>query len=181
MRVMPVHDKTAVSAQPHRTTSRAMSLGDRRGLTVMPNDMIHATTSISEIGAIFVAVADQERALAFYRDTLGFELRADFTYGGGIRWIEVAPPGAANSLALVGPGEGRSADSDRTYCALATADIEADHAALRGQGVDVGEIATAGGSRPGLLCTDARVPDPVPAQFLFRDPDGNRFLVVQSG
>jgi catechol 2,3-dioxygenase-like lactoylglutathione lyase family enzyme len=147
----------------------------------MPNNMTHATTSISEIGAIFVAVADQERALDFYRDTLGFELRADFTYGGGIRWIEVAPAGAANSIALVGPGEGGPAGGDRTYCAFATTDIEADHASLRARGVDVDEIAAAGGSRAGLLSTDATVSDPVPAQFLFRDPDGNRFLIVQPG
>lgn len=147
----------------------------------MPNNMIHTTTRISEIGAIFVAVSDQERALEFYRDTLGFELRADFTYGGGIRWIEVAPVGAGNTIALVGPGEGRPAGDDRTYCAFATTDIEADHAHLRERGVDVEEIASAGGSRVGLLGTDATVPDPVPAQFLFRDPDGNRFLVVQPG
>ena len=148
----------------------------------MSNNMTHTPTSISEIGAIFVAVADQERALEFYRDTLGFELRADFTYGGGIRWIEVAPPGAGNSIALVGPAEGGPAGGERTYCAFATDDIEADHASLRARGVDVDdEIATAGRSRPGLLSTDATVPDPVPAQFLFRDPDGNRFLVVQPG
>jgi len=147
----------------------------------MPNNMTHTTTSISEIGAVFVAVSAQERALAFYRDTVGFELRADFTYGGGIRWIEVAPVGAANTIALVGPGEGRAAGDDRTYCAFATADIEADHAHLRARGVDVEEIASAGGSRVGLIGTDATVPDPVPAQFLFRDPDGNRFLIVQPG
>jgi catechol 2,3-dioxygenase-like lactoylglutathione lyase family enzyme len=149
----------------------------------MTHNMTHSATRISEIGAIFVGVSDQERALAFYRDTLGFEVRAEFTYGGGIRWIEVAPAGATNTIALVGPGEGegRAAGDDRTYCAFATTDIEADHAHLRSHGVDVEEIATAGGSRAGLLSSDATVPDPVPAQFLFRDPDGNRFLIVQPG
>lgn len=147
----------------------------------MTKNMTHATTRIREIGAIFIAVADQEHALEFYRDTLGFELRADFTYGGGIRWVEVAPVGATNTIALVGPEEGRSTGDDRTYCAFATADIEADHAHLRERGVDVEEIASAGGSRVGLFGTEATVPDPVPAQFLFRDPDGNRFLIVQPG
>jgi catechol 2,3-dioxygenase-like lactoylglutathione lyase family enzyme len=147
----------------------------------MPNNLNHSATRISEIGAIFVGVSDQDRALAFYRDTLGFQVRAEFTYGGGIRWIEVAPAGATNTIALVGPGEGRAAGDDRTHCAFATTDIEADHAHLRARGVDVEEIASAGGSRVGLLSTDARVPDPVPAQFLFRDPDGNRFLIVQPG
>lgn len=147
----------------------------------MPNNMTHSATRIGEIGAIFVGVSDQDRALAFYRDTLGFEVRAEFTYGDGIRWIEVAPAGATNTIALVGPGEGRAAGDDRTYCAFATTDIEADHTHLRACGVDVEEIASAGGSRVGLLSTDATVPDPVPAQFLFRDPDGNRFLIVQPG
>ena len=59
-----------------------------------------STTRITQVGTVFVPVSDQERALAFYRDTLGFEKRADFTYGGGLRWIEVAPPGAANTGSL---------------------------------------------------------------------------------
>lgn len=60
-------------------------------------------TRISQVGAVFVPVADQDRALEFYLDTLGFEKRAEFTYGGENRWIEVAPPGAANTIALVSP------------------------------------------------------------------------------
>jgi catechol 2,3-dioxygenase-like lactoylglutathione lyase family enzyme len=131
---------------------------------------------------VFVPVADQGRALEFYVDKLGFEKRADFVYGDGIRWIEVAPPGAANTIALVPPGEGRSAGGDAAYCAFATDDIESDHAALRARGVDVdAEIAGAGTRRSGLISIDATVPDPVPPQFFFRDADGNRFLIVQPG
>jgi catechol 2,3-dioxygenase-like lactoylglutathione lyase family enzyme len=140
------------------------------------------TTRIKEVGAVFVPVADQERALAFYTEKLGFEKVADFTYGGGVRWVEVAPAGASNTIALVPPGEGRSAGGDATYCAFATDDIEADHAGLRSNGVEVDdEIARAGNSRPGLVSLDATIPDPVPAQFFFRDADGNRFLIVQPG
>jgi catechol 2,3-dioxygenase-like lactoylglutathione lyase family enzyme len=140
------------------------------------------TTSITEVGTVFVPVSDQERALAFYRETLGFEKRVDFVYGGGLRWIEVAPPGAANTIALVPPGEGTAAGSDRALCAFATADIEGDHATLRASGVEVdAEIAGTGTSRQGLASLAASVPDPVPAQFFFRDRDGNRFLIVQPG
>lgn len=138
------------------------------------------TTSISEVGAVFVPVSDQDRALEFYVGTLGFEQRADFTYGGGNRWIEVAPPGAANTIALVPLGEGAPAGHDEARCAFATKDIAADHALLRARGVEVdAEIATTGRSRPGLTATDATIADPVPAQFFFRDLDGNRFLIVQ--
>jgi hypothetical protein len=38
-------------------------------------------TLINKIGAVFVPVADQDLALGFYLDTLGFKKRADFTYG----------------------------------------------------------------------------------------------------
>jgi catechol-2,3-dioxygenase len=43
------------------------------------------TTHINQIGTVFVPVADQDRALKFYLDKLGFEKRADFTYGEGSR------------------------------------------------------------------------------------------------
>src|SRR5215218_8877612 len=130
-------------------------------------------TSISEVGTVFVPVADQDRSLEFFVGKLGFEKRADFTYRGGHRWIEVAPPGAANAIALVPPTEGASAGGDVARCALATADIETAHAALRARGVDVdAEIARAGTPRPGLVSTAVSVDDPVPPQFFFRDPDG---------
>jgi len=136
-------------------------------------------TRINQVGAVFVPVDDQDRALEFYLDTLGFEKRADFFYGDGIRWVEVAPPGAANSIALVPRGEGTSIGGDETYCAFATEDIEADHATLLAGGVDVdAEIARKGTPRPGLVSLDVTVPDPVPPQFFFRDLDGNRFLIV---
>ena len=139
-------------------------------------------TRINEVGAVFVPVADQERALAFYVGKLGFEKVADFVYGGGSRWIEVAPPGAANTIALVPPSEGEPALGDAAHCAFATTDIEADHAALRAAGVDVdAQVARTGTRRTGLVSTEATVEDPVPAQFFFRDVDGNRFLIVEPG
>jgi len=92
------------------------------------------------------------------------------------RW----PPGAANTIALVAPSEGASADGDVARCALATADIEADHATLRARGVDVdAKIARTGTPTSGLVSNAVSVEDPVPAQFFVRDPDGNRFLIVQ--
>ena len=138
------------------------------------------TTHITEVGTVFVPVADQDRALAFYVDTLGFEKRVDFAYGDGSRWIELAPPGATNTISLVSSSEGTPVGGDQTSCAFSTADIEADHATLRAADVVVDEqIARTGTPRAGLVSTDAIVPDPVPAQFFFRDPDGNRFLIVQ--
>jgi catechol 2,3-dioxygenase-like lactoylglutathione lyase family enzyme len=139
-----------------------------------------AATSISELGTVFVPVTDQDRALAFYVDMLGFEKRADFTYGQGRRWIEVAPPSSSNVIALVPLSEGRTVGGDETICAFTSEDIEADHAALREHGVDVdSEIARPGEQRRGVMTVDITVRDPLPPQFFFRDPDGNRFLIVE--
>lgn len=142
------------------------------------------TTRITEVGTVFVPVSDQERALEFYVGTLGFEKRVDLVYGGASRWLELAPAGAANTIALVPRSEGSPPARDAAYCAFATTDIEADHALLRARGVDLDEAIAGTGtgtSRPGLISLDATIADPVPAQFCFRDPDGNRFLIVQAG
>jgi catechol 2,3-dioxygenase-like lactoylglutathione lyase family enzyme len=141
-----------------------------------------SATNISQVGTVFVPVVDQERSLRFYVDKLGFEKRVDFVYGGSHRWIEVAPPGSAIAIALVPATEGAPFAGDQAHCAFATTDIEADHDTLRSRGVDVDEgIGRAGTSRTGLLSIDVTVADPMPPQFFFRDPDGNRFLIVEPG
>ena len=137
------------------------------------------TTCITQVATVFVPVSDQDRALEFYLDKLRFAKRVDFTYGGIHRWIEVAPPGSTNAIALVPPSEGKAVGGDRTYCAFTTTDIESDHATLRARGVDVdAEIARKGAGRSGLISIEVIVEDPMPPQFFFRDIDGNRFLIV---
>jgi catechol 2,3-dioxygenase-like lactoylglutathione lyase family enzyme len=137
------------------------------------------TTCITQVATVFVPVSDQDRALEFYLDKLGFEKRVDFSYGEIHRWIEVAPPGSTNAIALVPPSEGKAVGGDRTYCAFTTQNIESDHATLRARGVDVdAEIARKGTRRSGLVSIEVIVEDPVPPQFFFRDIDGNRFLIV---
>ena len=119
-------------------------------------------TAISQIGTVVVPVADQDRALAFYTGTLGFEVRIDAPFGPGLRWIEVAPPGAETSIALVP----RDAAPAGVEVSLATGDAAADHADLRGRGVDADAELI-------------RMGDGVPPMFTFRDPDGNRLRMVE--
>lgn len=66
-------------------------------------------THIKEVRTITIPVSDPERALAFYAGKLGFETRLDATFGQGQRWIEVAPPGAATTVALAPPATAWSA------------------------------------------------------------------------
>ncbi len=81
-------------------------------------------TTLTQIATVFVPVEDQDQAIAFYRDVLGFEQRVDFIYGIH-RWVEVAPTGSTFALALVPPSEGRGTDRTATRCAIVSTDIDA--------------------------------------------------------
>jgi len=121
-----------------------------------------STPQITHVGTIIVPVADQDQALEFYTATLGFEVRIDAPFAPGQRWVEVAPPGAQTSLALV-PRDSAPAGIE---ISLATRSAEGDHGDLRTRGVD---------ADPELI----RIGEGVPPMFTFRDPDGNRFRMVE--
>ncbi len=121
-------------------------------------------TCITEVGTVGVPVTDQERALGFYLGKLGFEKRLDVPFGAGQRWVEVAPPGATTTIALLPPREGQLTGID-TGIRLMTRDAEAAHADLRARGVD---------ADPEIM----RWPG-VPLMFALRDPDGNRLYIVE--
>ncbi len=123
------------------------------------------TIKITQVGTVIVPVSDQDRALEFFVGKLGFEKRMDAPYGPGGRWVEVAPLGAVTTIALIPPSEG---DPTRSDVSLATKDAAADHAELRARGVDADVELI-------------RMGDLVPPMFTFRDPDGNRFRVVERG
>jgi catechol 2,3-dioxygenase-like lactoylglutathione lyase family enzyme len=130
--------------------------------------MTVSTASISRIGLVVAPVSDQERALAFYTEKLGLEKRTDVPFGpGSDRWIEVAPPGAETTIAIVPPRPGDPAGTATGIC-FQTDDIDALHADLLGKGVDADAEVM-------------RMGDPVPPMFFFRDPDGNTFFAVQTG
>ncbi|WP_435738844.1 VOC family protein [Cellulosimicrobium sp. PMB13] len=122
------------------------------------------TTQLVGVHTVAIPVTDQDRALAFYTGTLGFEVRMDGDLQEGFRWIEVAPPGAPTSVALVTAGDGLPSGVD-TGIRLATTDAAADHAALTGAGADVDELLLWEG---------------VPPMFSFRDPDANTIYVTQT-
>jgi lactoylglutathione lyase len=118
---------------------------------------------ITDVRTVGVPVTDQDRAVVFYVDTLGFEKRLDMPLGGGARWIEVAPPAAATSIALVLAHEGVPAGVE-TGIRFITSDADADHAALESRGVDTGEVLRWEG---------------VPPMFALRDQDGNGLEIVE--
>ena len=120
--------------------------------------------TVTQIQLISLPVADQDRALRFYVDVLGFDLVRDNPMGPGQRWVQVAPPGAQTSITLVtwfptmppGSAKGTVLESD---------DLDADVAALAARGLSIeGGIQ----SQPwGRFVT-------------FDDPDGNGIVLQET-
>ena len=54
------------------------------------------------IHSSFLPHTDPDASLAFYRDTLGFEVRNDVGYG-GLRWITVGPPDQPGTSIVLHP------------------------------------------------------------------------------
>ena len=130
-----------------------MTSGDSSGLTGM--------TMTTEVKSVSLPVADQERALRFYVDVLGFELRTDFEVWPGARLVEVVPPGSSVGLVLLPP------DSPLPLAVrMGTSDADAAHAELRAAGVTLhnDEVLRLEGAPP---------------MFFFADPDGNGLIYLQ--
>jgi catechol 2,3-dioxygenase-like lactoylglutathione lyase family enzyme len=130
------------------------------------------------IHASFLPHNDPDAALAFYRDTLGFEVRNDVGYG-GMRWITVGPadqPGTSIVLEPPAADPGVTDDERRiidemmakgTYARilLATKDVDATFERLQASGAEVVQEPTeqAYGVR----------------DCAFRDPAGNLIRIQQ--
>src|SRR3954469_5984857 len=67
---------------------------------------MQGSTTVSNIGVAMFTVADQDAALAFYTEKLGWEVRGDERFGenGEMRWLEGAPPGPEGGLQPPPPG-----------------------------------------------------------------------------
>jgi uncharacterized glyoxalase superfamily protein PhnB len=102
------------------------------------------------IHATFLPHNDADAALAFYRDTLGFELRKDVGYE-GMRWLTVGPPNQPEvNIVLHPPGADPGVtDEERKVIAemmakgtygsimLASKDLDGVFAKLESSGADI--------------------------------------------
>jgi uncharacterized glyoxalase superfamily protein PhnB len=132
------------------------------------------------IHSSFLPQDDPDAALAFYRDTLGFEVRADVGYN-GMRWITVGPPGQpGTSIVLYPPGAspGVTEDERRTIAEmmakgtfatllLAAKDLDGTFEKLQARGAEI-------------------VQEPIDQPYgvrdcAFRDPAGNQVRINQVG
>jgi catechol 2,3-dioxygenase-like lactoylglutathione lyase family enzyme len=131
------------------------------------------------IHASFLSHDDPERALAFYRDTLGFEVRNDVGYDGK-RWITVGPVDQPDTSVVLEPAAGAPGLTDQerdtiaammakgTYggLLLASVDLDATFERLRAEGVEIAQEPT---DQPFGV-----------RDFAVRDPAGNMIRIQQS-
>jgi len=132
-----------------------------------------------KIATTQIWVLDQDEALAFYTEKLGFEVREDVTMPemGNFRWLTVAPAGAESALVLMAIPGAPVFDDERqelirkaiskgvaTAVFFTTDDVRGDYETLKARGVEFTEPPE---ERPyGIDCG-------------FRDPFGNQFRLSQ--
>ena len=131
------------------------------------------------IHASFLPHDDPDAALAFYRDTLGFEVRLDVGYG-GMRWITVGPPDQPGTSIVLHPpaaDPGVTEEERRTiaemmakgtYAGILLATKDLDGAFERLQASSVGEVVQEPTDQP-YGVRDCAV----------RDPAGNLIRIQQ--
>ncbi|MDX6379985.1 MAG: hypothetical protein QOI57_1009 [Rubrobacteraceae bacterium] len=120
-------------------------------------------TTASTVG---IYVSDQDRALDFYTNKLGFEKLVDEPMGGGSRWIEVAPRGAETHLVLFTPPGQEDRIGTFSNVVFSCEDIESTHEELRNRGVEFTEEPS---EQPWGLWAQ------------FKDQDGNEFGLIERG
>ena len=111
---------------------------------------------------VAVPVSDVDRAKAFYTEQVGFVADHDHSVGGGIRFVQLTPPGSACSIAF-GTGITDMPPGSARGLQLVVADVHAARDRLVDGGVEVSEVQEF----------------PWGSFVFFSDPDGNGWAVQQ--
>ena len=125
---------------------------------------------------VTIPVADQDRALTFYAEGLGFNVDIDHQISDELRLLQLTPPGSGCSIHLR-MGNDAMPPGSLEGLMLVVPDIHAAHAHLVERGVDAGEVQVfdSGSVRPSREGDEL---DNVGFLF-FSDPDGNAWSVQQ--
>lgn len=109
-----------------------------------------------------IAVSDQDRALAFWTEKVGFKVATDQPMGPGQRWIELSIPGAETRIVLFTPDGHEDRVGTFFNGSFACDDVDYTYRQLSDRGVEF-----------------EGPPDKQPwGSFAkFRDPDGNSFVL----
>lgn len=121
---------------------------------------------ITKLKFVGIPTADQDRALRFWTEQIGFTLTTDQPMGPGRRWIELAIPGAETGITLFTPDGQENRIGTFFNGSFACADVPAAFAALSARGVE-------------FLGPPEKQPWGEFAKF--KDPDGNVFVLASGG
>jgi catechol 2,3-dioxygenase-like lactoylglutathione lyase family enzyme len=112
-------------------------------------------------------VSDVDAAKAFYTEKVGFNLDHDIEPGGGMRVVQMTPPGSACSV-VIGVGLPLGEPGSVKGVQLVVEDIDAVREALAGRGVQISEVQQVGpeGTPGSRFC-------------FFEDLDGNTWAVQE--
>lgn len=106
--------------------------------------------TISRVDTVSIPVSDQNQALKFYRDALGFELIRDHSTNNHKRWLQLAPRGAETTISLVMPFGGMEAGTVQGLV-VQTDDIQSTYNELKQRGVLLSSIVNLVGENLPLL------------------------------
>jgi catechol 2,3-dioxygenase-like lactoylglutathione lyase family enzyme len=123
-----------------------------------------------KIEVVQLPVSDVDRARDFYSKQLGFNLDVDRVVPGGMRIVQLTPPGSGCSIQLVG-GSGEPLPG----LTLFVSDVVAVHAELTRLGAPVGEVIhyEDGKQMPG------HGEEPWSTMAFVSDPDGNHWTIQE--
>ena len=94
---------------------------------------------ITKTSTVGIYVSDQDQALDFYTNKLGFEKLTDEPMGSDARWIEVAPAGAQTRLVLFTPPGQEDRIGTFSNVVFSCDDMESTYQELSGRGVEFSE------------------------------------------
>jgi catechol 2,3-dioxygenase-like lactoylglutathione lyase family enzyme len=123
-----------------------------------------------KLEVVQVRVSDVDRARDFYIEQLGFNLDIDRVVPGGMRVVQLTPPGSGCSIQLVGGG-----GEPLPGLTLVVPDVVAVHAELTKLGAPLGEVVhyDNGVQVPG------HSDEPWSTMAFFSDPDGNHWTIQE--
>jgi catechol 2,3-dioxygenase-like lactoylglutathione lyase family enzyme len=126
---------------------------------------------------VVVPVSDVDRAKAFYSEKVGFNVDHDSAPGGGMRVVQLTPPGSACSIVLGHPPLSDMEPGSIRGLQLVVSDIRAVRDEMAERGVEIGEVQVfdSGSPRPSR---EGDALDNVGFAF-FNDPDGNGWALQQ--
>ena len=117
---------------------------------------------ISHVKFVSVPTRDQDRALAFYTDKLGFRVVTDQPFTDRQRWIELRIGNSETRFVLFTPDGHEDRIGTFFNGSLACDDTEATYRQLKQRGVEF---------------VSEPKQEPWGTYAIFRDPDGNQFVL----